>query len=491
VAYARAERVDPGSTVAVYDLGGGTFDAAVVRKSAAGGFELLGRPEGIERLGGVDFDEAVFAHVRQAVGPALDGLDPEDPDVLAAVARLRRECVEAKEALSADTEVTIPVLLPSVRTQVRLVRAEFEAMIRPAVEQTIEALRRAVGSAGLAPADLSAVLLVGGSSRIPLVAQLVSAELGRPVAVDADPKTAIATGAALAISPRPAAPTDRPAAAAAAGTPGRTTNAMHRHAPPPPVPGRYGPLPRPTVAPPPRPEQWMPPAAFGPEYGAEGYYPKRGAAGQTGLMIGIGGALIVAAILALVYFWPSSANDTTTGTSGDLTPATTAPTTTPRAPATTRHRVPRTTARQAPPPPATTTHDFTSTVTIPPSSETAGASPTPSSSPPASTGGDGVGDNTNNGGDTGQRGGGFSSSPNAAGSSGGPFNAGAGGGTGQAAPPGTGVVGETGVPRDTGVEPTGRAQPRGLPTAPAVAQPQAGLGSQRATAPDTSLPPPG
>jgi actin-like ATPase involved in cell morphogenesis len=496
VAYARAERVDPGSTVAVYDLGGGTFDAAVVRKSAAGGFELLGRPEGIERLGGVDFDEAVFAHVRQAVGPALDGLDPEDPDVLAAVARLRRECVEAKEALSADTEVTIPVLLPSVRTQVRLVRAEFEAMIRPAVEQTIEALRRAVGSAGLAPADLSAVLLVGGSSRIPLVAQLVSAELGRPVAVDADPKTAIATGAALAISPSPAAATsDRPApTAAAAGAAGRTVNAPHRH-PPPPVPAR-NPLPRPTVAPPPRPEQRMPPAAFGPEYGAEGYYSNRGTGGQTGMMIGIGGVLIVAAILALVYFWPSSANDTTTGTGGDLTSASTAPTTTSPAPPTTRHRVPRTTARQAPPPPATTTHDFTSTVTIPPSSATSEPSPTPSTSPPTSTSGDGAGDNANNGGDTGQRGGGFSSTPNAAGSSGGTSDAGAGGGTGQA-PSGTGVVrepgvpGDAGAPRDTAVQPTGQAQPRGWPPTPAIAQPRADPGSQRVTAPDTGLPAPG
>ena len=81
VAYAAKERVEAGSTVAVYDLGGGTFDAAVVRKTAQG-FELPGRPEGIEALGGVDFDERVFDHARAGLGAAFDELDPEDADVV-------------------------------------------------------------------------------------------------------------------------------------------------------------------------------------------------------------------------------------------------------------------------------------------------------------------------------------------------------------------------------------------------------------------------
>ncbi|MGH3615513.1 MAG: Hsp70 family protein, partial [Pseudonocardia sp.] len=206
--YAAAERVEPGSTIAVYDLGGGTFDAAVVRKGSPGGvgvagFGLLGRPEGVERLGGVDFDEVVFEHVREGLPGVFEGLDESDPAVLSAVARVRRECTEAKEALSSDVDVSIPVLLPGSRGSVRLHRSEFEGLIRSRVEETVAALRRAVSSAGLAPEDLSAVLLVGGSSRIPLVSQLVSEQLGRPVAVDADPKNAIAKGAALAISPLP------------------------------------------------------------------------------------------------------------------------------------------------------------------------------------------------------------------------------------------------------------------------------------------------
>ncbi len=195
--YASTERVEVGHVVAIYDLGGGTFDAAVLRKSAEG-FDLLGEPEGIERLGGVDFDEAVMAHVSGFIGPQLAQLDLSDPATLSATARLREDCVEAKEALSADTDVSIPVMLPTVQTELRLTRAEFEAMIRPTLAETTAALARALRSSGVATADIKAVLLVGGSSRIPLVGQLVAAEIGRPVAVDVHPKHAVAMGAALA-----------------------------------------------------------------------------------------------------------------------------------------------------------------------------------------------------------------------------------------------------------------------------------------------------
>ena len=195
VFYAHQQRIEPGAIVAVYDLGGGTFDAAVLRKTPTG-FEILGQPEGIERLGGIDFDAAVFSHVSKALGGKLAELDEDDPSVIAAVARLRDECVEAKEALSSDTDVSIPVLLPNASTEIRLTRSELEAMVRPALHDSIEALKRALRSARVTPDQLHAVLLVGGSSRMPIVAQLVGAELGRPVAVDAHPKHAVALGAA-------------------------------------------------------------------------------------------------------------------------------------------------------------------------------------------------------------------------------------------------------------------------------------------------------
>jgi actin-like ATPase involved in cell morphogenesis len=197
--YASQRSLDPGAVVAVYDLGGGTFDAAMVRRKPVG-FELIGTPEGIERLGGIDFDEAVFAHVRTALGDALDSLDPEETASVAAMARLRQECIDAKEALSSDTDVSIPVLLPHLQTEVRLTRREFEDMIRPAIGETIVALRRSIRSANVGNDEISAVLLVGGSSRIPLVAQMVAAELGRPIAIDAHPKDAISFGAAIAVA---------------------------------------------------------------------------------------------------------------------------------------------------------------------------------------------------------------------------------------------------------------------------------------------------
>lgn len=195
VFYAQQQRIEPGTIVAVYDLGGGTFDAAVLRKTAVG-FEILGRPEGIERLGGIDFDAAVFSHVAGALGGKLAELDEDDPTAIAAVARLREECVQAKEALSSDTDVSIPVLLPNLSTEVRLTRSELEAMVRPALHDSIEALKRALRSANVTADQLQAVLLVGGSSRMPIVSQLVGAELGRPVAVDAHPKHAVPLGAA-------------------------------------------------------------------------------------------------------------------------------------------------------------------------------------------------------------------------------------------------------------------------------------------------------
>ncbi|UXM90856.1 Hsp70 family protein [Paenarthrobacter sp. JL.01a] len=198
VHYAAQTRVEDGSTVAVYDLGGGTFDTAVLRKTAAGTFELLGRPDGIETLGGADFDAAVLRHVIAHLGEAMDGLDPEDPESKASLSRLRRECREAKEALSMDSETSIAVALPGTQRTLRLVRSEFETLIEAPIRETVHALERSLRSINVEPAELSAVLLIGGSSRIPLVAGMISVELDRPIAVDADPKSSICLGAAIA-----------------------------------------------------------------------------------------------------------------------------------------------------------------------------------------------------------------------------------------------------------------------------------------------------
>lgn len=196
VHYARRERIEPGQMVAVYDFGGGTFDAAVLRRTDDG-FELVGTPEGMERIGGIDFDQAIFAHVDRSLGGAVSELAPDDTTAMAAVQRLRDECQIAKETLSQDSDVDIPVLLPTTQTEVRLTRSEFESMIRPRITETIAALERAVRSAGVTTDDIAKILLVGGSSRIPLVGQMVREATGRPIALDAHPKFAIAIGASL------------------------------------------------------------------------------------------------------------------------------------------------------------------------------------------------------------------------------------------------------------------------------------------------------
>ena len=197
VHYSEQARIEPGEVVAVYDLGGGTFDAALVQCTDRG-FELLGTPDGLDRFGGIDLDEAVFMHVRRFLGGGVDALDPNDPAAISALARLREDCRLAKEGLSSDIDASIPVMLPNLHTEVRLVRSEFEDMIRPRLRETIATLERVVRSAGLGFKDLSRVLLVGGSSRIPLVAEMVQETTGCPVALDAHPKHAIALGAASA-----------------------------------------------------------------------------------------------------------------------------------------------------------------------------------------------------------------------------------------------------------------------------------------------------
>ncbi len=284
--YASQQRVEPGSVVAVYDLGGGTFDTAILRKVSEDEFELLGRPEGIERLGGIDFDAAVLGHVMRALDGAVEALEPDEPATLQALSRLRKDCIEAKEALSTDTDASVPVLLPTVATEVRLTRSELEGMVRPALTHTLDAMRRAMTSAGITEADVSAVLLVGGSSRMPIVAQMVSNELGRPVAVDADPKHAVALGASAAAE---AAMRDRHEVLAADVPAAASAAPVASVADPPPAPVTAGPPAAPsTVRPTPEPAS----APVGsPSSGGT-------ARSRAPLLAGVGLALVVALLAA-------------------------------------------------------------------------------------------------------------------------------------------------------------------------------------------------
>jgi len=249
--YASETRVMAGSTFAVYDLGGGTFDAAIVRKSEAG-FEIVGEPVGLEHLGGMDFDQAVLDHVRSELGSEWVG-DPDDAAELTAMSHLRRSCMEAKELLSSESSVAIPVLLPGVEGSIELSRAELEARIRPSILSSVDALDQAITRAGEDASALSAILLVGGSSRIPLVSQVLQERFGALVAVDVDPIHAVAKGAAIAaaVSAEGSSGDKAGAAQPAAAQPVVTT--------PPQPPSPPAPAKKPTPAP--APQESVQPAA--------------------------------------------------------------------------------------------------------------------------------------------------------------------------------------------------------------------------------------
>lgn len=188
-AHAVAAGTAPGDALAVFDVGGGRSDAAVLRRGVSGdGFAVLGVPEAIADLGGLDIDELVWQHVRASL--------PED---VQPVARVRRACTLAKETLSSEPEVVVRIRRGEFRGAVRMERATFEGLIAPHVDRSVDALRRTIASAGLEPGGLAALLLVGGSARIPLVARAVTEQLGCVPTVHTDPDL-VARGAVLALS---------------------------------------------------------------------------------------------------------------------------------------------------------------------------------------------------------------------------------------------------------------------------------------------------
>jgi actin-like ATPase involved in cell morphogenesis len=193
-------RLEPGRTVAVFDFGGGSFDAAVVRRDKPDVFTLLGEPVAVASPCGADLEEVLFTRVLTELEDRVGSVDTDDPEVLAAMGRLLAACVAAKEALSRATAVTVPVLLPGLRSKVRFTRDAFEAMIRSALQAAVQALGTVTDSGHVRPVDLDQVLLTGGCAQVPLVAELLTAELQRPVMVHSDATTAVVLGTALAAS---------------------------------------------------------------------------------------------------------------------------------------------------------------------------------------------------------------------------------------------------------------------------------------------------
>ena len=193
--FVAGQRLAETDVVLVYDLGAVRVDLTVVRVTGTG-TEILGQPEALEGVGGIDVDDVVLAHVDRVLDGALSALDPADPNDRARLEAARAACVRAKEALSENESTVVVLELAAGTFRVSMNRTLFEPMIRSGVESTLTALRRSMASAGVAPADLAAVVLVGGSSRIPLVGRTLAASLRRPVLTHTSPQDCVALGAA-------------------------------------------------------------------------------------------------------------------------------------------------------------------------------------------------------------------------------------------------------------------------------------------------------
>ena len=186
------DKLEDRSTVAVYDLGGGTFDLSILRLDA-GVFEVLST-HGDTHLGGDDLDEAIAGLIATKAGLGEEGyLSPESR------IRLREAAREAKELLSTEQSLTVrlPFLAGSTSLEIPLDRTEVETVCEPIIRRTRAHCLRSLEDAGVKAGDLDQVILVGGSTRMPLVRRFVQEIFGREPDLSQHPDEAVAIGAVL------------------------------------------------------------------------------------------------------------------------------------------------------------------------------------------------------------------------------------------------------------------------------------------------------
>jgi type VII secretion-associated protein (TIGR03931 family) len=197
----------PGETLAVLDLGGGTVDVSVVSRPPVHpgrrGFVVLAT-RGDPSFGGADVDQALLEHVGNLVSSA----DPEawrelvEGRELADRRRrrvLRQDVRGAKETLSRHTYTDVP--MPPPFADAHVTREDLEKLIAAPLSRAVELTCAAIEEAGLRPKQLTAIFLVGGSSRIPMISRLVHERTGVvPTTLD-QPETVVARGALLAVRP--------------------------------------------------------------------------------------------------------------------------------------------------------------------------------------------------------------------------------------------------------------------------------------------------
>lgn len=189
IAYGLAKNAS--GTFLVYDLGGGTFDVTVM-KVTDGGIDVIAT-EGNRALGGFDFDNHLMRIVADAV--AADG-GPDLFDDGRLETRLRLDCEEAKRRLSQLDKTVVRTAADDRLFQTTVTRADFEAATAPLLKRTEDVIDEVLDAAGLTWAGIDRVLLIGGSSRMPMVASMVERMSGTRPRIDVNPDEAVAIGAA-------------------------------------------------------------------------------------------------------------------------------------------------------------------------------------------------------------------------------------------------------------------------------------------------------
>ncbi|MFI1989474.1 Hsp70 family protein [Actinoplanes sp. NPDC020271] len=193
-----------GSVLMVHDFGAGTFDASLVSRTATG-FEVLA-VDGRDDIGGLDVDAALVEHLQTDAWQRL--LEPSTVEERRARRALWDDVRIAKERLSRAQSADFVV--PLLDAEVHLTRDELEEVARPVLEQTVRITRNLLKFADLPAGRLAGVFLVGGASRIPLMATLLHRELGEPPVVIEQPELVVAEGSILAeaalLTSEPAAP---------------------------------------------------------------------------------------------------------------------------------------------------------------------------------------------------------------------------------------------------------------------------------------------
>ena len=192
------DKQDSNEKILVYDLGGGTFDVSIL-ELGDGVFEVLST-SGNNHLGGDDFDNRLVDYIVSEIKKS-EGVDLSDDSM--AMQRIKEAAEKAKKDLSGmtSTQISLPFIAQAqgnpVNFEMDVTRAKFESLISDLVDSTTEPVRKALKDAGISKNDIDKVILVGGSTRIPMVQELVKRETGKEPSKGVNPDEVVSMGAAI------------------------------------------------------------------------------------------------------------------------------------------------------------------------------------------------------------------------------------------------------------------------------------------------------